>query len=128
MLHEKSSVCHPDLCKTIDPKQRHPREQRKPVFGAPIDFGYILPLPYHARQAFSRTMGWFTWQPKAERNSGMFTTTPFTLQRPGECGSSMARMRAAWSVRFWHQTCAQPRKMRCWGVKPSAVPVDPGTA
>jgi hypothetical protein len=34
---------------------------------------------HHARQAFSRTMGWFTWQPKAERNSGMFTITPFTL-------------------------------------------------
>jgi hypothetical protein len=51
-----------------------------------------------------------------ESGCSMLTITPFTLYRSGECGSSMARMRATWPVRFRHQTWAQSGKMRCWGV------------
>ena len=42
---------------------------------------------HHTRHAFSLTIGWPALQPKALANSGMFCTTPFTRQRPGECGS-----------------------------------------
>ena len=49
----------------------------------------------------------------------MFETTPFTRQRPGECGSVSACRRALSSAWLVHHTCAQPRKKRCSGVKPS---------
>jgi hypothetical protein len=76
------------------------RDSRAPVTG----------VLYHTRQAFSGTMGWPGLQPKAFWNSGMFSTTPFTRQRPGEWGSVRTPRRSNSGVLFWHQTRAKPRK------------------
>ncbi len=52
------------------------------------------PDAYQMRQGFLRTMGDVAGQRKASANSGMFETTPFTRQRPGEWGSVRASERA----------------------------------
>jgi hypothetical protein len=39
---------------------------------------------HHTLQALAGAMGWPGLQPNAFWNSGMFCTTPFTRQRPGE--------------------------------------------
>ena len=75
--------------------------------------------PYHTRQAFSETIGCPALQPKACWKAAEFCTAPFTRQRPGECGSVSTRLRASWSVTFWHQICPYERKNRCCGVYPS---------
>jgi hypothetical protein len=41
-------------------------------------------LNYQTWQALSLTMGWPALHPQAFWNSGMFCTTPFTRQCPGE--------------------------------------------
>ena len=50
---------------------------------------------HHTRQAFSRTIGWPGLQPNASWNPAEFCTTPLTRQRPGECGSMIASLRAS---------------------------------
>jgi len=69
------------------------------------EFRYAMSLPN--RQAFSETIG---CRLASERllKCGRVLHAPFTRHRPGECGSASARLRASWSVTFWHQICHRP--------------------
>src|SRR6266403_653404 len=76
-------------------------------------------LGYQILQACSRTMASPFLQPKALANSAIFESGPLPRNLGSGCGLVLAINRA-YSIRsLAPQTCAQPRKKRCSGVKPS---------
>lgn len=58
--------------------------------------------------------------PKAAWNSPMLDSGPLTRSSGGPCGSVASRRAAASRVELQRHTCAQERKKRWMGVKPSA--------
>src|SRR6202000_3455413 len=60
---------------------------------------------YQMAQRFAGAIGAPVLQPKAFWNSGRFTTTPFTRNSSGECGSVCTRRRRSSGRLFWHQPC-----------------------
>src|ERR1700747_379220 len=79
------------------------------------------PASYQILQAFSRTIGSPFLHPNALANSSMSERGPFTLNFETGCGLLLAISRAYSGRRLAPHTCAQPRKNRCSGVKPSRV-------
>src|SRR6267154_2287403 len=76
-------------------------------------------LDYQILQVCSRTIGSPFLQAKALANSAMFDSGPLPRNLGSGCGLVLA-IKRAYSIRsLAPQTCAQPRKNRCSGVKPS---------
>src|SRR5712664_1058994 len=76
-------------------------------------------LDYQILHACSRTIDSPFLQPKAFANSAIFESGPLPRNLGSGCGLVLAINRA-YSIRsLAPQTCAQPRKKRCSGVKPS---------
>src|SRR5439155_12952082 len=85
----------------------------------PVLIQHKTATDHHTLHAFCRTIGPSALQWYASRNSGMLETTPLMRHFPGEWGSTVTSIRANSSLRFWHQTLAQPRKNCCLALKPS---------
>src|SRR5260221_13172877 len=78
-------------------------------------------LFHQTRHAVGRTIGASALHEKAFRNSDMFESGPLTRYLLDEWGLVAAFNRSVSGLAFSHQTCAQPRKTRCSGVKPSTL-------
>jgi len=63
-------------------------------------------IHHHTRQAFSRTMGWPLWQPKALANSDMLDTTLLTLYLSSGCGFMSRIVRIISGRKLPHQMLA----------------------
>src|SRR5437879_1415238 len=74
---------------------------------------------YQILQACWRTIGSPFLQPKALANSAIFESGPLPRNLGSGCGLVLAINRANSIRSLEPQTCAQPRKKRCSGVKPS---------
>src|SRR5271163_2208933 len=91
----------------------------KSTKAALVFVGILAQRAYQILQACSRTMASPFLQPNALANSVMFESGPFPRKRPKGCGLVLAIKRSYSGRLFVPQTCTQPRKKRCSGVKPS---------
>src|SRR6266436_6493421 len=79
----------------------------------------VLALRYQILQACSRTIASPFLQLKAPANSAIFESGPLPRNLGSGCGLVLAINRANSIRSLAPHTCAQPRKKRCPGVKPS---------
>src|SRR6266403_842631 len=97
-----------------------PAEIDGPPSNSPSDLlRFSIALGYQILQACSRIIDSPFVQPNALANSAIFESGPLPRNLGSGCGLVLAINRA-YSIRsLAPQTCVQPRKKRCSGVKPS---------
>src|SRR5436309_1480053 len=82
---------------------------------------FLVPYQIWQRSSGGRTIASPTLHWNASAKAGVLESGALTRKRSSGCGSVFTLRRAASGRMLPAQTCAQPRKKRCSGVKPAIV-------